>query len=143
MTEQEKELLLKDLCARLSYGVKIYVKGHDVPQVIEGILHLNPNVSFRTEDCYSVYLTDIKPYLRPLSSMTEEEKRELSKKYFWGINCGQIEIRYHSDGYWDDNTECPTSEYLNLFDWLNASHFDYRGLIEKGLALEAPEEMYQ
>lgn len=85
---------------------------------------------------------EFKPYLRSLSSITEEEKRELSKKYVWDISCGQIKIRYHSDGYWDNNTKCPTSEYLRLFDWLNMHHFDYHGLIEKGLALEAPKGMY-
>jgi hypothetical protein len=127
MTQEEKQLLLKDLCARLPYNVKI-----------------EANVCPRTLFPMDVVMENLpKPYLRQMSSMTEDEKRELSKKYVWDINCGQIEIRYHSEGYWDDNIECPTSEYLNLFDWLNAHHFDYRGLIEKGLALEAPKDMYE
>lgn len=125
MNKQDKELLLKDLCSRLLYGVKIYVKGHDATQVIEGILHLNPNVSFRTEDCYSVYLTDIKPYLRPMSSMTEEERKE----------------------YQDIEEACKASFYPSychtMTDWLTAHYFDYRGLIPMGLALEAPENMYK
>ena len=74
-----------------------------------------------------------------MSSMTEEEKRELSAKYNWSIMGNDISIRYHSEGYWDDDTECPTNEYLQLFDWLNAHHFDYRGLIEKGLAIMVDE----
>ena len=71
------------------------------------------------------------------------EKKELSINYRWKISCGQIEIRYHSEGYWDDDTSCSTNEYLKLIDWLNSHHFDYRGLIEKGLALPAPEGMYK
>jgi hypothetical protein len=132
MTEQEKELLLKDLCARLPYGTMVSVDNGKYRE----------DMKLRPYHIAAFNNWDVKPYLRPLASMTEEEKRELSKKYVWDINCGQIEIRYHSDGYWDDNIECPTSEYLNLFDWLNAHHFDYRGLIKKGLALEAPEGMY-
>ena len=61
------------------------------------------------------------PYLRPMSSMTEEERKEY-----------QAFFNY-------DGVEYP-EEYI---DWLNAHHFDYRGLIEKGLALEAPEGMYK
>lgn len=140
MNKQDKELLFKDLCARLPYGVKIYVKGHDATQVIEGILHLNPNVSFRTEDCYSVYLTDIKPYLRPMSSMTEEERKELEELTGGDeISISGFGIRVLYGGcygmMWDDCSE--------IVDWLNAHYFDYRGLIEKGLALEAPKDMYE
>jgi hypothetical protein len=131
MENKDVLLLKKDLCSRLPYSVivSLYNGKYD-----EDVPLSSAHLAFDPLP---------KPYLRPMSSMTEEEKRELSKKYVWDINCGQIEIRYHSDGYWDDNIECPTSEYLNLFDWLNANHFDYRGLIGKGLALEAPEEMYQ
>ena len=65
-----------------------------------------------------------KPYLRPMSSMTEEEKKELNNV---------LEFQYYSD----DSCMCEST------DWLNAHHFDYRGLIERGLALEAPEGMYK
>ena len=67
---------------------------------------------------YKVY--DIKPYLRPMSSMTEEEKGEYYNSYDWE--------------YFEEGTS---------FDWLNENHFDYRGLIKKGLALEAPDNMYK
>ena len=132
MTEQEKQLLLKDLCMRLPYDTMVSVDNGKYRE----------DMKLRPYHIAAFNNWDVKPYFRPLTSMTEEEKRELSKKYVWDINCGQIEIRYHSDGYWDDNIECPTSEYLNLFDWLNARHLDYRGLINKGLALDAPEGMY-
>jgi hypothetical protein len=73
----------------------------------------------------------IKPYLRPMSSMTEEEEKEYKTISIWG------EVRESKSHYTDI---CPTIEG---YDWLNAHHFDYRGLIEKGLALEAPEGMYE
>lgn len=137
MTPEEKDLLLKDLCARLPHKQKVCYKIHTSSEEITATLSGALLDYFKTEE-----IKVVRPYLRPMSSMTDEEERELSKKYVWNINCGQIEIRYHCEGYWDDDTECPTKEYLNLFDWLNAHHFDYRGLIPMGLALEAPEGMY-
>jgi hypothetical protein len=104
------------------------------------------SVTLKISELGSTWTTDIdkvKPYLRSLSSMTEEEKEELSKRYVWSIRSGQIQIRYHSEGCWDDETECSTEEYIILFDWLNKHHLDYRGLINLGLALEAPKGMYK
>lgn len=68
----------------------------------------------------------MKPYLRPMSSMTEEEKEELRNS--------NMVIAISTSG--DVGTT------VIGFDWLNAHHFDYRGLIEMGLALESPEGMY-
>lgn len=139
MTQEEKLLLLQELCARLPYGVKVKTPYNDA--ILRGIVDRK---GVKTTIDYTDIVTDkqtypiryIKPYLRPMSSMTEEEKRELSAKYNWSIMGNDISIRYHSEGYWDDDTECPTNEYLKLFDWINAHHFDYRGLIEKNLALD-------
>ncbi len=136
MTQEEKNLLLKDLLPRLQYKVKIQTW---YGEIITSDLNTFP-IGYDEIDIKQ--LAEMKPYLRSLSSMTEEEEKELSKKYVWNIWSGQIQIRYHSQGCWDDETECPTEEYIELFDWLNAHHFDYRGLIKKGLALEAPENMY-
>lgn len=145
MTQEKKNLLLKDLCARLLYNPWVLLEFEGSNQEWKTTLQQEYCVGYISGKITKLYSREItvKPYLRPMESMTEEEKRELSKKYVWDINYGQVEIRYHSDGYWDDNTECPTREYLNLFDWLNAHHFDYRGLIEKGLALEATKDMYK
>lgn len=116
MTNEDKELLLKELCARLPYGVKgiITYDKSEIPFILEGIdnniLHLS-----ESEECY---IEDFKPYLRPISSMTLKEKVE-------------------SDIFLTDFID--TIKYI---DWLNAHHFDFRGLIEKGLALLAPEGMY-
>ena len=148
MTKEEKELLLKDLCSRLPYDVKVHTNGNNNIRTVKGIDLIVTDegeweYAITSNDSTPIELKYIKPYLRPLLNMTEEEKKELSGKYNWGIRGNQIWIRYHSEGYWDDETECPTEEYLNLFDWFNAHHFDYRDLIEKGLALEAPEGMYK
>ena len=119
---QEDKKLLKDLTARLSYGVKgiiTYDKSNTtftVKGIDNNVLHLSD-----AEDCY---VEDFKPYLRPMSSMTEEEKKELGR-----ISCeGNIEHKY--------------GIFYRSQDYLNSIHVDYRGLIEKGLALEAPEGMY-
>ena len=120
MTQEEKQLLLKDLCARLSYGVKII----DEPAHCLGELFListTDMVEYETEtDTGMQTIYNIKPYLRPMSSMTEEEKEEYDKTFDWD---------YSIQG--------------TPFDWLNAHHFDYRNLIEKGLALEATKDMYK
>ena len=124
MTQEEKQLLLKDLSARLPYGVKIL----DIPANVVGVPFLvstTDMVEYDPEDetnddnwCQTLYC--IKPYLRPMSSMTKEENGEYFNSYDWE--------------YFEEGTP---------FDWLNAHQFDYRGLIEKGLALEAPEGMYK
>ena len=131
MTQEDKELLLKDLCARLPYGVKIHINScieeqnqmrlFDVNLEAETIGVGNEKWAFRAipiiddEDETKV----IKPYLCSMSNMTEEEKKESGELY------------KKNTGMWDD------------LDWLNVHHFDYRGLIEKELALEAPADMYK
>ena len=108
MTKEEKQLLLKDLCARLPYGIRVKSSRRRNPV----ILSLDIMTDF--------YLgCSIKPYLRPMSSMTDEEQREYNSTKTLSI------IDY------------PT---LQSYDWLNAYHFDYRGLINKGLAIEVTEE---
>lgn len=134
MTQEDKELLLKDLSARLPYGVKVHINSpieeqnsmelFDVNFASGHIGVGNKKYTFRAipiiddEDETKV----VKPYLRPLSSMTKKEWEEYNN------------FMFHSERYIDD--------YAVDFDWLNTHHFDYRGLIEKGLALEAPGGMY-
>ena len=109
MTQEDKKLLLADLCARLPYRVKYQDRiDKEVLTLTLGIIHH-----------YERFI----PYLRPMSSMTEEEK-ETYESFIIGIAADEI-------GAWE------------LTDWLNEHHFDYRGLIEKGLAIKAPEGMYE
>lgn len=142
MEKSLKQLLLKDLCARLPYGVIVHEEWY----------YQNPGVKERTKkeedhimNCYDLAsIETIRPYLRPLSSMTAEEKEELEKNYVLSsLNFVVYKIHRHKEWYGGDDEECTFDDYLWLIDWLNAHHFDYRGLIEKGLALEAPEGMYK
>ena len=116
MTQEDKELLLKDLCTRLPYGVKIQV--NDKIETVEGINILDNIVEFGTYMACDI--EEVKPYLFPMSSMTEEQCKELRKL----INMGQ-----------NDNNEFMRS--LCRIEFYNKNHIDYRGLIEKGLALDA------
>ena len=134
MTQEEKFLLLQDLCARLPYGVVVE---------LDEKFGFNKGTRPLVKELLDLYCVEgMKPYLRPMSSMTEEESAELSNiisEWF------DKELFYL--------TEEPFLEYalskINysisplLFDWLNKNHFDYRGLIKKGLAIEAPEDMYK
>jgi hypothetical protein len=121
MTQEEKELLLKDLCARLPYGVKGLVTFNGNPfmtqhqvedRTIDGKLY---DRFAEFQDSWYDNVT-IKPYLFPLSSMTEEQNLEYLRTCQGG------------------NASVPT---LASFEWLNKNHFDYRGLIPMGLAIDA------
>lgn len=114
MTQEQKQLLLKDLCGRLPYNVLVKWRGNDV--VLTPVM-LKPYVN---EGCM--------PYLRPISSMTEEEDKE------WQIYKNNIAKSC------DERLEERISE---LHDWFNRQHFDFHGLIPKGLAIEALEGMYK
>ena len=130
MTQEEKQLLFKDLCARLPYGLKCSCTwSHEVPNGTTGCIQelstfLIDEIEIMDNPEYDCQICDVKPYLRSMSSMTEEEEEE----YELLIDCS-------------DYTYFKTSD--KVIDWLNAHHFDYRGLIEKGLALKAPEDMYK
>lgn len=153
MTQEEKQILSTDLCARLMHRVKCFVPvencimeltgkrlnyfcfhkeewGYDYSREFEVVLDpLN--------DSRNRYI--VKPYLRPMSSMTDEEKKELKS-----ATCPE------GTGYFNEQyIICPmshSSEHISydfmsdILNWLNAHHFDYRGLIPKGLAIEVTEE---
>ena len=130
MTQEEKQLLIKDLCARLPYGIMLhqtysngYGKDYCLSDFTSDELSLNEYVL--------KYADGIKPYLRPMSSMTDEELKE-----FTGFASISQHRFFIGDSYFWYNT-------YEEEDWLNEHHFDYRRLIEKGLALAAPEDMYK
>lgn len=139
MTQEDKELLLKDLCARLPYGVKCYYNSpeidDDVPEgisVIKGFQ--NEGILVEIESGDVIDIDYVKPYLRPMSSMTDKEFNE----YMQFIKHSWEGIDKEEDDYY-----VKVKDRDVYTDWLLAHHFDYRGLIEKGLALEAPEGMYK
>ena len=118
MTQENKELLLKDLCARLPYGVKYYCND------IKNVWKLNAILTKRQDD--SVFL-DIynpldlcKPYLFPLSSMTEEQKKEQEAHF----TCIKHDMSFSICRY---------------MEWCYKNHLDINGLIPKGLAIDATE----
>ena len=111
MTQEEKQLLLQDLCARLPYGVVV---------VLDEKFGFNKGTRPLVKELLDLYCVEgMKPYLRPMSSMAEEEKKELVKE-FWG-----------------SHTAKDTFEELS---WYLSKHFDVNGLIPKGLAIEVTEE---
>jgi len=130
MTNEEKELLLKDLSARLLYGVRVKLNGRK---------EISNKLTIDWLYTYSRHIEDIKPYLRPMSSMTEKERAEMGI----AIQKDRIEPYGEIKNFGEDSLLlCTIRQSTNLQDWLNAYHFDYRGLIPMGLALIAPEEMY-
>jgi hypothetical protein len=134
MTQEEKFLLFQDLSARLPYGVK--VRTNRGPEIIEGLAPFCHNqVKIALNLNWSLSISDYTPYLRPMSSMTEEEQKEL-EKIIDGI------LGYKARNYFHSEDDYKWNTLYEAIDWLNAHHFDYRGLIEKGLALEAPENMH-
>ena len=113
----DKKLLLKDLCARLPYGIKFLRESWNFEtdqelSVIEVLEDIDKDGYINKAKVYNV--EDIKPYLFPLSSMTEEQEKE------WLYT---LSSDYHIT--------------YDTVDWLNKNHFDYRGLIPMGLAIDA------
>ena len=116
MKQEDKELLLKDLCARIPYGVKGIIEGGDV---VTTPLKWYAEQSLELSIKYMVIKHGWRPYLLPLSSMTEEQKKEFDNTLKY--------LPAEEINFWT----------LNTYDWCNKNHFDYRGLIPKGLANDA------
>ena len=137
MTQEEKSLLLQDLCARLPYGVEcIHPKTGQVVEIknlnlYAGIVDMIP--AFKIEE--------VKPYLRPMSSMTEKEREEWADLF-------NLELDKLNEIDDENKAEELAPYYFGKshqvsIDWLNKNMFDYRNLIPMGLALEAPSNMYK
>jgi len=139
MTQKDKDLLFKELSARHPYGVKLQVRldyGDNEHKEGTYIADIEAITSYNIECTYydtnmhgmardwTFTYEEVKPYLCLMSSMTDEERKDFYHN----------RIQYDGDMFASESGD---------IDWLNAHHFDYRGLIEKGLALEAPEGMYK
>lgn len=128
MTQENKQLLLKDLCARLPYSVKVKIKYHDDAWKLLAIY--TNGTTYATRDIgypIETYFEDCKPYLFPLESMTENQRREYDKIIYHSI---ELHHREYSDIVEIDLFD-------NLQDFYCKNHLDYRGLIEKRLANDA------
>ena len=148
MTQNEKELLLQDICARLPYGVKCYIPEANDTSILAAVLEDGENTLFnfwedsrKIQYWHQLYISEFKPYLFPLSSMTDEQAEELFG--IFGLKCPSTE-----EDYIKINEVTGITFFLlngfdvethldKLVDWLNKNHFDYRGLIPKGLAINA------
>ena len=138
MTQENKDLLLKDLCARLPYSVEILA---DTDKDFESgcvapLAQIGPYKGitrfYQSTGLYPYTIEEIRPYLFPLSSMTEEQYKYIS------YNFGRDGLDYIKYGTCDFHSSTLNIEDIyKLVDWLNKNHFDYRGLIEKGLAIDA------
>ena len=117
MKQEHKELLQRDLCARLPYGIKASYYGEDEEcetwDEVDGVAFDYVEIGQ-----YSLPIERVKPYLFPLSSMTEEQKQE---------------YQYITERWMYDSSY----SICDSIDWLNAHHFDYRGLIQMDLAIDA------
>ena len=166
MTQEEykslKELLLKDLCARLPYGVigkceidasydtpfETKLQTHKFDAEVygileEGLLFVTPLIEDQDvqelaneEVSNGIDILDFKPYLFPLSSMTEEQKEELKQEH---IKDEKLYVKCLTMTSKGDNSMRGKVIIHYAMDWCNKNHFDYRGLIEKGLAIDATE----
>lgn len=142
MAQENKELLLKDLCARLPY--KIIVKVNDTQGIMDEIDIPNERIFVRNlnpflyggarASWFTVNGDKIYPYLRPMSSMTKEERKELQEI--------AVSLLYNKDDIIIGTQINSFRQLDGVLDLFNSHHLDWRGLIEKGIALEAPEGMY-
>lgn len=107
MTQEQKDLLVKDLCARLPYGVKVLYENEIFD--VEYVSPMYEEIKLDIPETWTIDISEVKPYLFPISSMTDEQDKEFMN----------IQIGYPS------------------VDWFDKNHFDYRGLIEMELAIDA------
>lgn len=141
MTKEDKELLLKDLSGRLPYGVICKISFYEDDVFIENLEGIN--VKYNNQITTSDSLCNIecvKPYLRPMSSMTRQECTQLNvllPRYFI-VTPERLTCLEHING------GIINFEVLDtIIDFYNSHHLDWRGLIPKGLALEASKDMYK
>ena len=137
MTEENKKLLFRDLCARLPYGVICFAPDYEYGDIgklwcIEPFEDLDPQITvqYPKGNTITKFCSEVKPYLRPMSSMTEEERDEFR-------NLGGVMSHNVQNDTWALSAFSPEA-----YDWLLEHHFDIHDLIKKGLAIEAPEGMY-
>ena len=131
MTTEEKQLLLRDLCARLPYKTLINIDGNRYR--MEEICHALIGIDTYKITVDGCNIEQVKPYLYPLSSMTDEQRKELEELGLgYYVTCQDID-----DGYMWDEKVFQITPGTETDDWMKVYHFDYRGLIPMGLAIDA------
>ena len=143
MTQEEKQLLLRDLCTRLPYGLQIHITSDECDDSFRSG-EFDNTLRYHHLEAFVCDRIEIKPYLRPMSSMTEEEIEFMGEngfRVYKKTNCFDNNCDVYDDGW--DNFYVDKQSFEGVIELFYSHHFDYRGLIEKGLALEAPEGMYK
>jgi hypothetical protein len=133
MTQEHKDLLLKDLCARLLYGVKVKIKYYDdacklLAIYTNGTTYAARDIGYPIE----TYFEDCKPYLFPLDSITIEQERELSK-----LGVSYCEYALHDD---TRGLGIMVDEAYIFFEYCYKHHIDFLGLIDMGIAIDATDK---
>ena len=135
MTREQKDLLIKDLCGRLTHGVKCKILETNEVKILGAIQYDGENTLFdfweddqKIQYGYQLYLSEFKPCLLPISSMTEEQKKELNDITDLDIEIAISHIKNDTPNY----VTC-----LNRLNWLLKNHFDIYDLIPVGLAEDA------
>jgi hypothetical protein len=135
MTQEQKDLLINDLCGRLSHGVKCKILETNEVKILGAIQYDGENTLFdfweddqKIQYGYQLYLSEFKPCLLSLSSMTEEQKVEFEKMSDLDYECIITQIKNDTPNW---------TSGLNRINWLIKNHFDVYGLIPMGLAIDA------
>ena len=128
MTQEDKDLLLKDLCTRLPYKIRVSTPNKPIC-AINSIPNINSTIVIDGSGERVYPIKDIKPYLFPLSSMTEEQRQE----YTYIVNY----ISTDDTDNWKEGEFIYVEQFTQLMHFYHRNHLDYRGLIPKGLALDA------
>ena len=135
MRQEDKELLLQDLCGRLPYGVMIHLD--DFPDAI--LMGINNGVAMLDDATHDPIhnvpwdIEYIKPYLFPLSSMTEEQKKFFKDRPIFLDSENELVVK---EDFFGNSRFTMLEDWVEVILWLNKNHFDYRGLIKKGLAID-------
>lgn len=138
LSKEEEELLFKDLSQRLHYKVKCNVYGRI--GTLTGLNDYGAEIDYGNGKDTTCEIKYCKPYLRSMSSMTEEEKKELLQISNFDYDLDEI---YDDCIHFIETSLIEIVDIANFISWLNKNHFDYLNLIEKNLALKAPRDMYK
>jgi hypothetical protein len=131
---ENNEILLKDLCSRLPYGVKLSHKYKNHIHILSGISKGGMIVTTDavTNEITTTDIENVKPYLFPLLSMTDEQCEKFLRISGWDVDIDVVrQGEFSCVGY------VGLDEIYDAIDWFNKNHFDYRGLIDMGLAIDA------
>lgn len=138
MKQTNEELLLQDLCARLPYGVKLWHESYEDVITLHSIdaTQFAVEISIDKSNSNTAFwnsIEQVKPYLFPLSSMTEEQKKFFKDKSIFLDSENELVVK---EDFFGNNQFTMLDDWMEVILWLVKNHFDYRGLIPKDLAID-------